>query len=69
MLQLFCLSVKAEYAEHGAKDLAIIYYDGIHGDVLRLETDMSLLLIEVLTVAESSIRATTISPLFAVFWT
>ena len=42
------LSVKAEYTEHSAKDLAVIYDDGIHGVVLRLETDMSLLLVECL---------------------
>ena len=42
------LSVKAEYTEHSAKDLAVIDDDGIHGVVLRLETDMSLLLVECL---------------------
>ena len=46
--RLFCLSVKAEYAEHGAKDLTVIYNDRIHGIILRLETDMSLLLVECL---------------------
>ena len=46
MLQAVLLSVKAEYTEHSAKDLAVINDDGIHGVVLRLETDMSLLLIE-----------------------
>ena len=46
MLQAVLLSVKAEYTEHGAKDLTVIYNDRIHGVVLRLETDMSLLLIE-----------------------
>lgn len=42
------LSVKAEYTKHSAKDLAVIDDDGIHGVVLRLETDMSLLLVECL---------------------
>ena len=46
--RLFCLSVKAEYAEHGAKDLTVIYNDRIHGIILRLETDMSFLLVECL---------------------
>ena len=45
MLQAVLLSVKAEYTEHGAKDLTVIYNDRIHGVVLRLETDMSLLLL------------------------
>ena len=47
-LQAVLLSVKAEYTEHSAKDLAVIDDDGIHGVVLRLETDMSLLLVECL---------------------
>lgn len=48
MLQAVLLSVKAEYTEDSAKDLAVINDDGIHGVVLRLETDMSLLLVECL---------------------
>lgn len=43
MLKLF---VESEHAEHSAKDLAVIDDDGIHGVILRLETDMSLFLIE-----------------------
>ena len=43
VLKLF---VESEHAEHSAKDLAIIHNDGIHSVILRLETDMSLLLIE-----------------------
>ena len=43
MLKLF---VESEHAEHSAKDLAVIDDDGIHGVILRLETDMSLLLVE-----------------------
>ena len=43
MLKLF---VESEHAEHSAKDLAVIDDDGIHSVVLRLETDMSLLLVE-----------------------
>lgn len=48
MLQAVLLICKAEYAEHGAKDLTVIYNDRIHGIILRLETDMSLLLVECL---------------------
>ena len=43
MIKLF---VESEHAEHSAKDLAVIDDDGIHGVILRLETDMSLLLVE-----------------------
>ena len=43
MLKLF---VESEHAEHSAKDLAVIDDDGIHGVILRLETDMSRLLVE-----------------------
>ena len=43
VLKLF---VESEHAEHSAKDLAVIDDDGIHGVILRLETDMSLFLIE-----------------------
>ena len=43
MIKLF---VESEHAEHSAKDLAVIDDDGIHGVILRLETDMSLFLIE-----------------------
>ena len=40
------LLVETEYSEHRAENLAVIDNNGIHGVVLRLETDMSLLLIE-----------------------
>ena len=40
------LLVETEYSEHRTENLTVIDNDGIHGVVLRLETDMSLLLIE-----------------------
>ena len=43
VLKLF---VESEHTKHSAKDLAVIDDDGIHGVILRLETDMSLLLVE-----------------------
>ena len=40
------LLVETEYSEHRTENLTVIDNDRIHGIILRLETDMSLLLIE-----------------------
>ena len=42
------LFVEAHDSEDFAEDSAVIYYDGIHCVVFRLETDMAVLLVECL---------------------